>query len=112
MSKLLDREELDDQENDEVQISKEKHQLNDYMKSKASSEDRKLDPFDYWLKKKEQFPSLSRVACDILATPASTAPVERIFSSGGEVTRGKRNHLTDKNLEREIFLRRNKKYID
>ena len=64
-----------------MQISKEEHQLNDYMKIKANSE-------------------------------ASTAPVERIFSSGGEVTRGKRNRLTDKNLEREIFLRRNKKYID
>ena len=111
MSKLLEREELDDQENDEVQISKEEHQLNDYMKSKASTEDRRLDPFDYWLKKKEQFPSLSTVACDIFATPASTAPVKRIFSSGGEVTRGKRNRLTDKNLETEIFLRRNKKFI-
>jgi len=89
VSKLLEREELDDQENDEVQISKEEHQLNDYMKSKASSEDRRLDPFDYWLKRKEECPSLSTVACDILATPASTAPVERIYSSGGEVTRGK-----------------------
>ena len=47
VSKLLEREELDDQENDEVQISKEEHQLDDYMKSKASSEDRGLDPFDY-----------------------------------------------------------------
>ena len=112
VSKLLEREELDDQESDEMQISKEEHQLNDYMKIKANSEDRRLDPFDYWVKRKEQFPSLSTVACDILATPASTAPVERIFSSGGEVTRGKRNRLTDKNLEREIFLRRNKKYID
>lgn len=64
------------------------------------------------LKNKEQFPALSTVACDILATPASTAPVERIFSCGGEVTRGKRNRLTDKNLKREILLRRNKKYID
>jgi len=88
VSKLLEREELDDQENDKMQISKEEHQLNDYMKTKANSEDRRLDPFDYWVKKKEQFPSLSTMACDILATPASTAPVERIFSSGGEVTRG------------------------
>ena len=47
VSKLLEREELDDQENDEVQISKEEHQLNEYMKSKANSEDKRLDPFDY-----------------------------------------------------------------
>jgi len=46
----LEREEFDDQENDEVQISKEERQLNDYMKSKASDEDKRLDSFDYWLK--------------------------------------------------------------
>ena len=53
---------------------------------------------------------LSTVACDILAMPASTTPVERMYSSGGEVTREKRNCLTDKNLE--IFICSNKKYID
>ena len=104
VSKLLEREELDDQESDEMQISKEEHQLNDYMKIKANSEDRRPDPFDYWIKRKEQLPSLSTVACDILATPASTAPVEKKFSSGGEVTRGKQNRLTDKNLRaRDLF---------
>ena len=46
---------------------------------------------------------LSTVACDILATPASTGQVERIFSPGGQVTRGKWNCLTDKNLERELL---------
>lgn len=48
------------------------------------------------------------MACDILATPASTAPVEKHFLLV-EVTKGKRNRLTDKNLE--IFLRRNKSIL-
>ena len=39
VSKLLEREELDDQENSEMLISKEEHQLYDYMQSKANSED-------------------------------------------------------------------------
>jgi len=67
---------------------------------------------EFWLKKRIEYPDLAQIACEILATPASTAPVERIFSSRGEVTRGKRNRLTDHNLEREVFLRRNKKYIN
>ena len=110
VSKLLERE-LSDQEDDMTQISMQEHQINDYMKSKTSKEGKRLDPYDYWIKKKNDYPCISQVACEILATPASTALVERIFSSGGEVTRGKRNRLADKHLEREIFLRRNKKYI-
>ena len=50
-----------------------------------------LDPFDYWIKRKSIFPLLSYVAFEILTTPASSASVERVFSYGGEVTKGKRN---------------------
>ena len=71
----------------------------------------KSDPFNYWLHREINFANLARVACEVLSTPASTAPVERIFSTGGEATKGRRNRLSDKNLEREIFLSRNKKYI-
>ena len=45
---------------------------------------------------------------EILIVPASSAPVERIFSTGREATTGKRNRLTNWNLEREVFLRQNK----
>ena len=46
----------------------------------------------------------------IYSTPPSSTPLERIFSTGGEATTGKRNQLTNHNLEREILLRQNKKY--
>ena len=113
VGKLLDKED-NQQENEEdraTQISKEEQQLNQYIECKVSKEEKKLDPFEYWLMKKNEYPDLSQIACEILAFPASTAPVERIFSSGGEATKGKRNRLTNNNLEREIFLRRNKRYI-
>ena len=70
-----------------------------------------MDPLDYWVGKLKHFPVLAPIACDILAVPASTAPVEQIFSTGGDATGGKRNRLMQKNLEREIFIRRNKKYL-
>ena len=53
------------------------------------------------------FPLLSGVICDIVAT---TALVQTVISSGGEVTREKQNCATDKNLEREILCR-SKRYI-
>ena len=46
----------------------------------------------------------------VLVVTASSAPVKRIFSTGGEATTGKRNRLTNWNLEREIFVRQNKNY--
>lgn len=95
----------------ETQVPKTEQEIKRYIESKLSREELQVDPFDYWLKNDKDYPHLSAVALDILATPASTASVERIFSSGGEVTKGKRNRLEDKNLEREIFLRTNKKYI-
>ena len=105
----MDKED-DEQENEEnntTQMSKEEQQLNQYIECRVSKEEKKIDPFEYWLTKKKKYPDLSRIACEILTNPASTALVERVFSSSGEVTRGKRNQLTDSNLERE----RNKKYI-
>ena len=47
-------------------------------------------------------PNISNISLDLLTTPASTAPVEWIFSIGGKATMGKRNRLTYANLEKEI----------
>ena len=80
-------------------VSLEGQQLNRYMESRVSKDDKKIDPFEFLAEEKNEFPDLTLTACKILATPASSASVERIFSSGGEVTRGKRNRLTNHNLE-------------
>ena len=68
-------------------------------------------PFIYWLENQKMYPLLGNVAFDLLCTPASTAPMERIFSTGGETTSRRHNWLTDSNLEREILLRQNKNYL-
>ena len=44
------------------------------------------------------------VASSILCTSTLTAAVVSVFSASGEVTRGKRNRLSDDNLERETLL--------
>ena len=54
---------------------------------------------------------MSVIAIDTLVTPASSAPIERVFSTAGNATIGKRNRLTDKNLGREVLLRKNKVYV-
>ena len=70
-----------------------------------------VDPVTFWLENENSFPILSPFAIDMLCIPASSAPVERTFSTAGESTCGRRNWLSDKNLEREVLLRRNRYYL-
>ena len=74
------------------------------------NEDTNDDPLNFW-KGAANYPIIGPIACDILCVPASTAPAERVFSTSGESTLGKRNRLTDYNLDREVLLRRNKLYL-
>ena len=91
--------------------TKEEEELDTYKKSKPDTEDVKLDPILFWVNHSVTFPLLSPVACGILCTPASSAPIERTFSVSGEATKGRRNRLMDYHLERETLLRKNKKYL-
>ena len=58
------------------------------------------------------YPLLSKHAVDTLVIPGSSAPIERTFSTAAEATSGKRNRLSDKNLEREVLMQKNKCICD
>ena len=73
--------------------------------------DEKVDPVEFWIENEKTYPSLAPVACDLLIIPASSALIERVFSTAGQITSGKRNRLNDRNLEREVLLKKNKVYI-
>ena len=64
------------------------------------------DPIEYWLNQQVTYPLLISVAIDILSIPGSSAPVERVFSTAGDSTIGKRNGLSDHNLDREVLLKK------
>ena len=69
------------------------------------------DPLSFWTDRVQVYPLISSIALDILVIPASSAPVERVFSTAGESTIGKRNRLSDTNLEREVLLKKNKQFL-
>ena len=69
------------------------------------------DPIDFWITSEATYPMLSQLAFDILTIPASSTSVERVFSTAGASCIGKQNRLTDSNLEREVFVKKNKNYI-
>lgn len=69
------------------------------------------DPISFWIQHEKNYPVLSPFAIDVLSIPGSSAPIERTFSTAGESSSGKRNRLMDKNLEREVLLRKNQAYL-
>ena len=53
-------------------------------------------------------PALAKLANIVLSVPASSAPVERVFSHGGIIFRPHRRRLNDHNLSQLIFLKCNR----
>ena len=62
-----------------MQLSKEEEEINRYIRSKHSNDEMKIDPLQLWIDASKSYPLISGIACDILCTQASTAPVERLF---------------------------------
>ena len=61
----------------------------------------------FWALNMKTLPSLFRVAVRVLAVPASSAPVERVFSHGGIIVRLHRAQMTDRLLANLIFCKCN-----
>ena len=83
-----------------------------FIEQRKSNCPHPTDALDYWVKSEPLFPTLSNVACDVLVVPASSAPIERTFSIAGDACIGKRNRLTNANLEREVLIKSNKAYLN
>lgn len=81
-------------------------ELDLYLTADCESSD--SNPLQYWSAHEEKFPTLAKMACTYLALPASSAPVERLFSIAGKVFRPERCSLTDSNFEALMFLKCNK----
>ena len=85
-------------------------ELNHYLTTLESAREN-VDVLQYWVDLQLQYPLLSIFAWGVLVIPALSAPVERIFSTAGEACVGRRNRLTDSNLETEVLIKRNKHYM-
>ncbi|XP_073714182.1 uncharacterized protein [Misgurnus anguillicaudatus] len=66
-----------------------------------------VDCMDFWEKHAKIFPRLYIVSMKLLAVPATSAPVERVFSHGGLIMRPHRARLGAKTLSSLIFLKCN-----
>ena len=85
-------------------------ELDHYLSTTESAQDN-VDVLQYWDDLHFQYPLLSKIAVDVLVIPASSAPVERVFYTAREACIGRRNRLTNSNLETKVLIKRNKHYI-
>ncbi|XP_030599481.1 zinc finger BED domain-containing protein 4-like isoform X2 [Archocentrus centrarchus] len=61
----------------------------------------------FWAKNHARFPQLHNLALKVLSVPASSAPVERVFSRGGIIMRPHRARLGHRMLQSLMFLKCN-----
>lgn len=67
-----------------------------------------LDPCIWWKEHETIYPTIAKVAKNILCIPASSASSERVFSTAGNIATSKRNRLKAKNVSTLVFLKQNK----
>ena len=81
------------------------NQLEQYL-AEVKTEPPDRDAITFWRGRHATYSLLAPLAEDLIASPASQAYVERIFSLCGWLTAGRRNRLTT-NLEMRVFLKLN-----
>lgn len=81
------------------------NQVKDYLNDKI--ETMETNPALYWKEHEKKYPALAEVAKEVLSVPASSAPVERLFSVAGKVFTPERCRLTDTRFEQLMFIRCN-----
>jgi len=65
------------------------------------------NPLEFWLSNRHRFPVLYKLSLRYLCIPASSAPVERLFSTAGKIFRAERANLSDNMFEMLTFIKLN-----
>ena len=74
------------------------------METGELTDDATTNPLQWWKKWGSKFPNLAQLARRYLAMPATSAPVERLFSVAGLVATAKRNRLAPSTVSLLVFL--------
>jgi hypothetical protein len=66
---------------------------------------RDVNIYNNWLGKQYEYPIIAKIAQDHLAISATSAPSERLFSTGGDIIIKKRNRLAPGTVRELLCLR-------
>ena len=69
------------------------------------------DILEYWKTIRKKFPLLSRLARKFLCIPASSATLERVFLTAGNVVSERKTSLSIDNIEMLVYMKENMKEL-
>jgi hypothetical protein len=81
-----------------------KNELEVYLQDDLFPQQKNFDILQWCMLHSTKYPTLSRLARDVFAAPATTVASESTFSTGGRVISEYRSRLTSKNVEALICL--------
>ena len=62
------------------------------------------NPLSFWKLKEHEYPILVQIAKKLFSVPATSAPVERVFSQAGKILTPLRSRLLPKNFKTLTFF--------
>ncbi|XP_057246785.1 zinc finger BED domain-containing protein DAYSLEEPER-like [Beta vulgaris subsp. vulgaris] len=80
-----------------------KGEVEQYLESATEPEDNAFDVLDWW-KRDKHYPTLKKIAKDILAIPVSSVASESAFSMGGRAVSAHRSRLHSQTVEALMCL--------
>ena len=88
------------------------NEIRRYKSLRMSKDDKeRCNVLNWWKVNKCTFPCLFKAALYFLHIPATSVPSERIFSLAGYIVRDRRSKLLAENVNKFIFLKKNKSHI-
>ena len=69
------------------------------------------NPPSFWKLKESEYPILAQLARKLYSVPATSAPVERVFSQAGKILTPSRSRLLPQNFETLLFLKLNSCFL-
>ena len=88
------------------------NEIRRYKSLRMSKDDKeRCNVLNWWKVNKCTFPCLFKAALYFLHIPATSVPSERIFSLAGYIVRDRRSKLLAANVNKFIFLKKNKSHI-
>ena len=79
------------------------NELQLYLSLPCTTEE--INILEWWKMNEQQFSKLARIVCDYLAIPATSVPVEQVFSTSKNLITKRRNRLLSKTIRACMCLK-------